>query len=88
MSGRRLDPGPPLYQSEDVAETFLRLVQHPRNELALGRPGRAGQISYAMAPRLTETLMGTAFRFLQSRAKAADETTGAMIEPMSLCADG
>ncbi len=34
VSGKQLDPGPMLYQSEDVARTFLSLVQAPRDEMA------------------------------------------------------
>jgi short-subunit dehydrogenase len=81
MSGRGLDPGPFLYQPEDVAETFLRLVQRPRDEVAVGWPARAGQISYAAAPALTERVMGAGFRFLLSRAHRADKTKGTMLEP-------
>jgi short-subunit dehydrogenase len=81
MSGRMLDPGPLLYQPEDVAETFVRLVRQPRDEVAVGWPARAAQISYAAAPRLTEALTGAGFRFLLSRARRADKTEGTMIAP-------
>lgn len=40
VSGKRLDPGPLLYQSEDVAQTFLDLVRMPRDEVAVGWPAR------------------------------------------------
>jgi short-subunit dehydrogenase len=80
MSGRRLDPGPLLYQSEDVAETFLRLVRQPRDEVAVGWPARAGQLAYAMAPRPTEHLLGAAFRWLLSRARPAAKSLGAIME--------
>jgi short-subunit dehydrogenase len=81
MSGRTFDPGPLLYQPEDVAETFVRLIHQPRDEVAVGWPARAAQISYAAAPRLTETLTGAGFRFLLSRARRADKTEGTMIAP-------
>ena len=90
MSGRRLDPGPFLYQPEDVAETFVRLVRRPRDEVAVGWPARAGQISYVTARGLTERLTGIAFRFLLSRAHRADKTEGTMIEaaPVGVTASG
>jgi short-subunit dehydrogenase len=81
MSGRKLDPGPLLYQSEDVAGTFLALVRQPRNEVAVGWPARAGQFAYAIAPRPTEHLLGSAFRWLLSRAHPARRSAGTMIEP-------
>lgn len=78
VSGRRLDPGPLLYQPEDVAETFIRLAADPQDEVAVGWPARAGQISYAVAPRPTEHVVGTAFRFLLSRARPDARTEGTM----------
>lgn len=83
MSGRHIDPGPLLYQPEDVAEAFVELVRRPRDEVAVGWPARAGQISYAMAPRPTEQLMASAFRFLLRRARPAARTEGTMLVPKS-----
>jgi hypothetical protein len=57
---RRLDPASSLYQPEDLAETILRLVRRPRDEVTVGWPARAGQLSYATAPGLTEALVGSA----------------------------
>ncbi|MHB0770480.1 SDR family oxidoreductase [Bradyrhizobium sp. 5.13L] len=90
MSGRTLDPGPLLYQSEDVAETFVRLVRAPRDEIAVGWPARAGQAAYAMAPQLTENVLGAAFQFLLSRARPAQSSEGTMIEagPQGRSVDG
>lgn len=80
MSGRTLDPGPLLYQADDVAETFLSLVRAPRDEVAVGWPARAGQLAYAIAPRTIENILGAAFRFLLSRARPARSSEGMMIE--------
>ncbi|UPK31419.1 SDR family oxidoreductase [Bradyrhizobium sp. 195] len=90
MSGRTLDPGPLLYQPDDVAETFVRMVRAPRDEVAVGWPARAGQVAYAMAPRVTENVLGAAFQFLLSRARPAKSTEGTMIEagPQGRSVDG
>jgi short-subunit dehydrogenase len=80
MSGRKLDPGPLLYQPEDVAETFLSLIRRPRDEVAVGWPARAGQVAFAIARRPTEYLLGTAFRWLLSRARPEERSQGAIIE--------
>jgi short-subunit dehydrogenase len=90
MSGKRLDPGPLLYQSEDVAQAFLGLVRSPRSEVAVGWPARAGQMSYALAPGLTENLLGSAFRFLLSRARRAPISEGTLVEatPPGISVDG
>jgi short-subunit dehydrogenase len=81
MSGRTLDPGPMLYRSEDVAETFMQLMRSPRDEVAVGWPARLGQISYALAPRPTEHVMGAIFRFLLSRANRAARSEGTLLAP-------
>lgn len=81
MSGRRLDPGPLLYQPEDVAETLVRLVRRPRDEVAVGWPARAGQVAYALAPRATERFLGAGLRFLLGRARKAPKSAGTMMEP-------
>ncbi|WP_439400850.1 SDR family oxidoreductase [Bradyrhizobium sp. DASA03068] len=89
-SGRRLDPGPLLYQSEDVAETFLRLAHAPRDEVAVGWPARAGQLAYAMAPEITENILGAAFRWLLSRARPSARNEGTLFEagPQGTSVDG
>jgi len=72
-----------LYQPEDVAEAFMKLAAHPRDEIAVGWPARVGQISYAMAPRPTEYLLGAVFRFLISRAGPEERTEGALLQPLA-----
>ncbi|MCA1372888.1 MULTISPECIES: SDR family oxidoreductase [unclassified Bradyrhizobium] len=90
VSGRRLDPGPLLYQSEDVAQTLLRLVRAPRDEMAVGWPARAGQLAYAVAPEITENVIGAAFRWLLSRARPAARNEGTLLEagPQGTSVDG
>ncbi|MCA1499850.1 SDR family oxidoreductase [Bradyrhizobium sp. NBAIM14] len=90
VSGRRLDPGPLLYQSEDVAQTLLSLVRAPRDEMAVGWPARAGQLAYAIAPEITENILGAAFRWLLSRARPAARNEGTLLEagPQGTSVDG
>ena len=81
ISGRRLDPGPLLYQAEDVAATVVKLVRSPRDEVAVGWPSRAGRLAYAWFPRITEAATGATFRRLVSKADPASATVGALFEP-------
>ena len=83
MSGRKLNPGPFLYQPEDVAATFVRLVSHPTDEVAVGWPARLGQIAYALARGPTEYLSAAVFRYLLSRAKPDDRSRGALLQPIA-----
>lgn len=90
MSGRRLDPGPFLYTPEDVAETFVSVVRRPRDEVAVGWPARAGQLSYMALRAPTERIMSAAIHYLLARAKPAPTTPGAIVEPVpqGTAADG
>ncbi len=79
VSGHRIDPGPFLYRPEDVADAFVRLVRHPRGEVAVGWPARAAQMAYTLAPRATELAMGAVFRRLVANAAPAPRTEGALL---------
>ncbi len=82
VSGRNLDPGPMLYAPEEVADTLVHVVRHPRDEIAVGWPARAAQAAYALAPGPTEHLMGIALNRALDRAGSAPVTHGALREPV------
>ncbi len=82
VSGKTLNPGHLFYAPEDVAETFVRLVRHPRHEVAVGWPARMAQAGYALAPSLTERMMGAGFRFALDRAAPGPRSHGALRRPM------
>ena len=88
--GRHLDPGPFLYRAEDVAQTFVSVVRRPRDEVAVGWPARAGQLSYMVGRGVLERISGSAFRSLLSRAKPSPVTTGALfdVKPEGTASDG
>ncbi|RYC29037.1 SDR family NAD(P)-dependent oxidoreductase [Lichenibacterium minor] len=81
-SGKRIDPGPFLYTAGDVASAILGVARHPRGEVAVGWPARAGQAAYALSPRLTELATGALFRWLVRRAGPAPRTEGALRAPI------
>lgn len=83
VSGRNLDPGPFLYRAEDVAQTMIEMVRRPRDEVAVGWPARAGQISYVTMRGLTERLMSAALRALLARARPAPPSRGALLSPIA-----
>ncbi|MEH3147241.1 MAG: SDR family oxidoreductase [Methylobacterium frigidaeris] len=82
VTGRSLDIGPLVYAPEEVAETFVALVRRPRGEVAVGWPARAGQVAYALAPALTENLMGFAMARALDRAAPGPNTEGALLAPV------
>ena len=83
VSGRELDIGPLIYAPEEVADTFVSLARRPRGgEYAVGWPARAGQIAYALAPALTEAVMGVFMARVLDRADHAPRTEGALLAPL------
>lgn len=84
VSGKTIDPGPFLYTPDDVAAAMLRVARHPQAEVAVGWPARASQIAYAVSPRLTELVVGAAFRKLVDSADAAPKTQGAVMYPLPI----
>lgn len=82
MSGHEVGLGPFVYKADDVARTFVSLVRRPRDEVAVGWPARAARIAYALAPGLTERLVGFATRRALKRSPPALRTEGALLEPM------
>lgn len=81
VTGKSLNPGHLYYAPEDVAEIYLSLVRHPRHEVAVGWPARLAQAGYALAPGLTERMMGAGFRFALDRADPGPRTHGALRHP-------
>jgi short-subunit dehydrogenase len=82
VTGKRLNPGHLFYAPEAVAETFIRLVRRPRDEVAVGWPARLAQVGYALAPYPTEHLMGLGFRRALDRADPGPRTHGALRAPL------
>ncbi len=82
VSGKTLNPGHLYYAPEDVAEAYIRLVRHPRHEVAVGWPARLAQTGYAVAPGLTERMMGAGFRFALDRADPGPRSHGALRRPV------
>jgi len=62
VSGVEIRPANPLFPPERVARSLVALALRPRDEVTLGWPARVAQISYALAPALTERVAGRMIR--------------------------
>ncbi len=82
FSGRRLSPGPLLYDPEDVARVIVELAVNPRDEVAVGWPARAAQIAYAAARRPTEWAMSLFMRTALRQLEPAPHFEGALMQPV------
>jgi short-subunit dehydrogenase len=79
QSGVELDPGPLLYAPQDVAEAFVSLAREPRDEMVVGWPSRAAQVSWTLARGATERLLAGALRHWLARARPAPRTEGTLL---------
>lgn len=53
-TGKAARPPRPVYPPETVADTIVRALRHPRDEMYAGGFGRVGALGMRLAPRLTE----------------------------------
>lgn len=72
-TGRAAKAVPPVYPVEQAAEVILGLARHPRREAFVGNAGRMVALGSALAPAMTERLMGR----LAAREEFADEPAAA-----------
>jgi LPXTG-motif cell wall-anchored protein len=82
FSGRRINPGAFLYAPEDVANAIVSVAERPRDEVAVGWPARAGQLSFTVARGLTERLGGMFAAAALDRADRQDDSEGALLTPV------
>jgi short-subunit dehydrogenase len=79
QSGAAISPGPLLLAPEEVAEAFVKLAREPRDEMIVGWPSRAAQLSWTLARGTTERVMGGGARRMVERARPAPKTEGAVL---------
>ena len=81
QSGVDIDPGPLLYAPREVAEAFVKLAREPRDEMVVGWPARAAQVSWTLARAPTEQVVAGGMRRLLARARPAPKTQGTLLAP-------
>jgi short-subunit dehydrogenase len=83
-SGRKIDPGVLLYTPEDVADTMVSLVRHPRAEAAVGLPAHAARIAYGLSPAVSEWMVASVMRRALRSTDPGPSTDGAVMHPIPL----
>jgi short-subunit dehydrogenase len=81
-TGRRLKPAPFVYRPEVVAETMVRLVEHPRPQAVVGAMAKLGKLGHQLAPGLVEWTMARGMEAYFSVAGQVPVTDGAIFGPM------
>lgn len=80
VSDAELSPAWPVFPPGKVAAAIVDIALHPRDELPVGWPARLAKISYGLAPKTTERLIGTVFRRVIKDAPPAPRRTGNLFE--------
>ncbi len=81
-SGHEAQPLPPVYATDDVVQTLLRLVDKPEGEVIVGRAGKAMAAMHAVAAGATEKLMGAEAHLVQmGNSPPAPPTAGSLHAP-------
>jgi NAD(P)-dependent dehydrogenase (short-subunit alcohol dehydrogenase family) len=56
-TGRAVKALPPVYSTDEVAQTVLQLCRNPESEVMVGRSGRMLSVQHTLAPNLGERMM-------------------------------
>ncbi|WP_119462038.1 SDR family oxidoreductase [Rhodospirillaceae bacterium SYSU D60014] len=86
-SGRAVQPMPPVYPPEMVADVIIDLAQHPRREAFAGLSGRIAALGHGVAPALVEPMMARQVERKHFQPLPAAPTRGNLFEPMGEGAD-
>jgi short-subunit dehydrogenase len=74
--GKRANAIPPVYSVATAARKIVRLIDHPKAELVIGRPIRLLGVMYACFPSLTLRGFARYAKRLSSLPEAAKDTSG------------
>lgn len=83
FSGRAIQPMPPVYRAEDVADTIVSLVKRPRREIAIGATPRAMTFSRSLASGVTDKLVTKQVQKAQFQDRAVPPTEGNVFKSMT-----
>lgn len=82
-SGRAVQPMPPVYRAEDVADAIVRLIERPRREIVVGGTPRAMTFSPSLASGLTDKLVTKQVQKAQFQDRAVPPTEGNVFKSMA-----
>lgn len=81
-TGRAVKPIDPVYSVQQVAETILKLAEHPRREVMVGHAARQIHVMRTLAPPLAEKLMARQVDRNHFEDRGSPATDGNLFHPM------
>lgn len=82
-TGHEAVPIPPVYDPTEAVDAILRLADDPEDEVVVGGAGNVVSAFHAIAPGLTERLLGKETHLVQTNAPPAPPTTGNVHIPVA-----
>jgi short-subunit dehydrogenase len=81
--GRQPRAPQPVLAPEQVAERVVRLLEHPRARVSVGRANNLVRAGFRLVPFAYDRLVGPLFRVLGTEQEPAPWTAGNVLEPSS-----
>lgn len=81
-TGRVLQPAPPVYDPQRVADAMLQLALRPRSGRVIGAPARLARLAHAFAPNLTGMAAAAFLELYLRQAAPSPVTEGNLFRPM------
>jgi short-subunit dehydrogenase len=81
-SGHEPEPLPPLYDPQEVIDTYVRLVSEPANETIVGGAGKFMSALHSILPGLVEGMMSKEAHIVQKESPPEGESPNSLHEPI------
>jgi short-subunit dehydrogenase len=81
-TGQQPKPMAPVYDPDEVAQTIVRMAEHPKREVYVGTAGHLVDVAMKLAPGMTERVAATMTHRDHFTDKPEPPTTGNLYEPM------
>jgi short-subunit dehydrogenase len=80
-TGHEAQPLPPVYDPQQVVDTFIRLAANPEDEVIVGTAGKVMTAAHGIVPGVVEMAMAKEAQMVQQNAPHAPATEGSLHEP-------
>ena len=82
FTGKVLRPAPPIYNPQRVAAAIAKLVNHPKNSVAISGASHFLRFAHSVFPGLTRSMTANVIELYLRKADATVYTTGNVLEPV------
>jgi len=80
-SGHEAEPIPPLYDPQEVIDTYVRLATQPEDEVIVGGAGKFMSALHSIMPGIVEGMMNMQTQMAQKKAPPTEDSSNSIYEP-------